>query len=103
MIESALNHNCEQAYQASVPDRIPGLESLGGDVWGNCSEDPRDNSQDLLEPEDGVLDVRRVPRPNATGATKGMAHATRDTHGPGSIHGFAPTRARGPYLDVHLY
>ena len=102
MIESARYHNCEQEYQAFVPGRIPDLESLDGDVWGNCSEDPRDNSQDRLASEEGVLDALRAPTPNATGVTKGMANETKDSHGPDSVHGSAPSRARGPCLDVHL-
>ncbi len=100
MIENARYHNFERAYQVSVPDRIPVLESPGGDVWGNCLQDPRGNTQILLAFEEhGVLDVLHAP--NATDATRETAYATRDIHAPGSILGSAPTRAPGLCLANH--
>jgi len=100
MIENARCHNFERAYQVFAPDRIPVLASPDGDVWGNCWQDPRGNTQILLASEEyGVLNVLHAP--NATDATKETAYATRDIHARGSILDSAPTRAPGLCLANH--
>lgn len=100
MIENARHHNFERAYQVFAPDRIPVLENPGGDVWGNCWQDPRGNTQILLSSEEyGVLYVPHAQ--NATDATRETANAMRNIHARDSILDSAPTRARGLCLANH--